>query len=774
MKKISLLILLILAAAMLLCACEATDDSSDDIDSPPAVDDIKLVEAGATAYRIVRSDYASSALDYQGAINLANYMQACGVDIKVTTDWEKNGVSDYEIIVGESNRGEVYDKHLLGEEGFVIKAVGSRIHIIGGSAQATINAVDHFIGEYMGFSGDYKSGKHDGSDVIIPGDFEYIQKQTYDVTDIKLGSRSLVEYSLDAATKSLEAQAEAFRDYIYKLSGIWLEVNSDDDRPTITFAESGGDKFTLRRDGDNYVAESTAPDGISRGLAYLYKEHFTEKTGELIMEEYTKEFGGYVFYEEFGAVGDGVTNDMPAIIATHEFANKNDIKVRANDAATYYIGKSADYATIQTDTDWGTAKFIIDDRGLDNISVAVFTITSKRTSQAVGLTSLKQGQENIGVTLNDDSFVILTNDTVRRYIRYGVNANDGAAQTEGILVAKDGTVDPSTPIVWDYDTVTSATAYPVDTETLTVRGGIFTTIIDPTHKEFTYYGRGIVVRRSNTVVEKITHYTENEEANGSAYGGFVNVTLCANVVVRDSLFTPHMTFRSIRPGETDEFTMGTYDLAANRAVNLTFLRCKQTVDIMDTKYWGILGTNYCKNLVYDSCELSRFDAHCGVANASIVNSTIGFAGINAVGFGTLLVENTTVMGTNVVNLRTDYGSTWQGDIVIRNVTFKPRFNHANLIGGANNGQHDFGYQCYLPTNVIVEDLYLQNEGKIISTLCVFADMNSENTSDAYVEPYPYVMCEKANIKGFNADKAVDIKLSPNEYMFRDVELSVIS
>jgi hypothetical protein len=42
--------------------------------------------------------------------------------------------------------------------------------------------------------------------------------------------------------------------------------------------------------------------------------------------------------------------------------------------------------------------------------------------------------------------------------------------------------------------------------------------------------------------------------------------------------------------------MGSYDISVNRAVNVSFVNCSQTNDINDRTYWGIMGSNYCKNL----------------------------------------------------------------------------------------------------------------------------------------------------------------------------------
>ena len=43
----------------------------------------------------------------------------------------------------------------------------------------------------------------------------------------------------------------------------------------------------------------------------------------------------FVTYEQFGALGDGKTDDMDAIIAAHAYANEHRLPVKAKDDATY-------------------------------------------------------------------------------------------------------------------------------------------------------------------------------------------------------------------------------------------------------------------------------------------------------------------------------------------------------------------------------------------------------------------------------------------------------
>ena len=47
---------------------------------------------------------------------------------------------------------------------------------------------------------------------------------------------------------------------------------------------------------------------------------------------------GVVHYEDFGARGDGVTDDQPAIARAHAYANKHNLPVKAAPDAKYYIG----------------------------------------------------------------------------------------------------------------------------------------------------------------------------------------------------------------------------------------------------------------------------------------------------------------------------------------------------------------------------------------------------------------------------------------------------
>jgi len=239
--------------------------------------------------------------------------------------------------------------------------------------------------------------------------------------------------------------------------------------------------------------------------------------------------------------------------------------------------------------------------------------------------------------------------------------------------------------------------------------------------------------------------------------------------------TGHKTYVTIGSAGVS-VPMGSYDISLNRALNLSFIHCSQTNDINDGAYWGIMGSNYCKNLILENCTFSRFDAHMGVANATIRNSTLGHQGINAIGSGTFLVENSTIYGRNLIHLRPDYGSTWQGEFIIRNCVFVPaggRPSQAILIGGSNSGQHDFGYTCYMPARIIIENLTIDdsNHPENYQGPAIFANFNAQMTDDSYVEKFPFIRPREVIVRDLSITSGNDLRLSDNPYMFQDVKIN---
>ncbi len=507
----------------------------------------------------------------------------------------------------------------------------------------------------------------------------------------------------------------------------------------------------------------------------------TNENGELLVNVSKKDArrfkaSGVVRYSDFGAKGDGKTDDIDAIAATHAFANQNGLAVKADEEATYYIGGKNRTAFIKTDTDFGKAGFIIDDTDVEDRSVPVFMVSSgQRPFKPEGVTHLERNQDKLDLSLPVPCLIMVTNSNVKRYIRYGLNQNNGSNQTDIFIADRNGNVDVNAPIIWDFDQITDISALPIDETPLHITGGRFTTLANKAESKYTYYSRNITIRRSNVVVDGLEHRVTGEGDHGAPYGGFLTIADCAYVTVKNTVLTGRKTYVTIGSAGKP-VSMGSYDLSVNRALNVSFLNCSQTNDIDDNTYWGILGSNFSKNLLYDHCSFSRFDAHQGVANATIRNSTLGHMGINAIGSGIFTVENSTIRGRTLINLRSDYGSTWQGEVFIRNCTFVPAGGKpvsASLIGGSNSGNHDFGYTCYMPERITIEGLRIDdsNHPAEYDGPAIFANFNPNMTDDSYQEKFPYVRTREVVLGNVTIASGEPLRLSDNTFMFKDVKVS---
>ena len=589
------------------------------------------------------------------------------------------------------------------------------------------------------------------------------------LSEITVNGISVDEYTVTAPEGELYTlAAKTLQKELHKVSGKDIAISENDTDKAFIITKELNDKaiFTLKAENGNIYITGSSKAGISRGICAFTDEVLLTAEGSFEFNdgyEYKKEFTDFVTYEQFGAKGDGKTDDLEALVKTHEYANENGLSVLADETAEYYIGGRNMTARIMTDTDWSTAAFIIDDTAVENRSAWIFNVAPSKSSYSITdkTAPLKADAVNIGTELEEKSLVVLTDSNVKRYIRKGANQNSGSSQTDVILVDENGNISPDTPLIWDFDAVTAATVYPVDEKTLTIKGGRFTTVANNASSEYNYYARGIQVRRSNTVIDGLYHDIVNEGKTGSPYSAFVSLSCCADVTVKNCTFTGHKKYTTIGSAGTS-VTMGTYDIGAATAVNASFINCNQTNDITDGDYWGIAGTNYCKNLVYDGCALSRFDAHQGVLNATVKNSVLGHHGIKLIGKGTALIENTTVLSDSLIALRSDYGSTWNGEVIIRNCRFYPTGVSTHIIDAENSEDHDFGYTCYLPQKIVIDGLYVHRLG----INHIFTSVNSKHFYDSYDAEYPVIPPEEITVSNFSCILPGQLSVSPNKAIFK--------
>jgi hypothetical protein len=183
-----------------------------------------------------------------------------------------------------------------------------------------------------------------------------------------------------------------------------------------------------------------------------------------------------------------------------------------------------------------------------------------------------------------------------------------------------------------------------------------------------------------------------------------------------------------------------------------------------------MSSNFSKNLAYIDCTLSRFDAHCGIYNATIKGSKT--ESIRIVGEGTLLIEDSEIYAANasntVISTREDFGSFWRGNVILRNVLFHTYGDGpVNLFVG-HWYNHDFGYSTELATEIHIENFRVDKnvEVRLFSTTFVselnaslaesfekaILDENGNPTGEVEIIP---------NINPMKAPEKVTIKDSPN-------------
>ncbi len=118
----------------------------------PVLEMMALSENGQTDYVIVHASNSAPSEKYAAEI-LQDYLrQICGLTIPIVEDDRAEGL--YEIIVGKTNRepyaGFSIDREDLGDEGFVIKTLGSKLIIAGGQKRGTLYGVFSFLEEALG------------------------------------------------------------------------------------------------------------------------------------------------------------------------------------------------------------------------------------------------------------------------------------------------------------------------------------------------------------------------------------------------------------------------------------------------------------------------------------------------------------------------------------------------------------------------------------------------------------------------------------------------
>lgn len=215
MKKcISVIFALLLAFSSVSCSgndgipADTTETVAQTLpETEPAPTTVGLLdENGKVLYRIVRPDEGSDG-EIQNGVDLKKSLKALtGVDFSITTDFlmpneSLEAVADVpEILLGATNRPESAEaREGLGMNEYVIRVVGSKIVIAGGSDMMTSRAIEAFLAMLGAESSFALSIDLNIKETVERGDYLVAltnqgnsHLEVYDISDGKLDDSSLV------------------------------------------------------------------------------------------------------------------------------------------------------------------------------------------------------------------------------------------------------------------------------------------------------------------------------------------------------------------------------------------------------------------------------------------------------------------------------------------------------------------------------------------------------------------------------------------------------
>lgn len=482
---------------------------------------------------------------------------------------------------------------------------------------------------------------------------------------------------------------------------------------------------------------------------------------------YTDDHGNkYITYESFGTSSDEGYDNYQAIYDAHVYANYYGYNVKAM-LKTYHIYKlnQTDFIPIQTSTDWNDATFIIHDENINDLETrkySIFSIESKLSNVTIKdeniLKNIKINKETNKIpelSGHGNAMCIVYDESKLQYIRYGNNQNAGDPQRDIINIDNDGNILDE--VQWDFDNISRIVIIPIPKETLIVENGNFITNLSNDEQEDEYFSRNLSCKRSNTKIENIKHSVDNKDSLGGPYEGFLNIQGVSNVTVSNCVLFSHKYEK-----------MSNYDLFIRNSINIKIENVSSN-DIEDGSRWGIGGTHYAKDITYENCTLNRIDSHTGVHNLTINNCTIGIKGITVVGSGELNISNSTILSNNyLIELRQDYGSTWNGEIYLTNCTYKPKKAQQLIYFKVSyddiTNVHNFGYDLYLP-NIFIDGLTINDENSTYSDNNLYIFYNNEyytGISNGDVTGI-YNLPEKIYIKNYETTSGRSIKLFYQEF-----------
>ena len=98
-----------------------------------------------------------------------------------------------------------------------------------------------------------------------------------------------------------------------------------------------------------------------------------------------------------------------------------------------------------------------------------------------------------------------------------------------------------------------------------------------------------------------------------------------------------------------------------------------------------------------------------------------------------------------------------------------------MIGTRNDGMHDFGYDCFMPREITVEGLAVDdsNHPEDYQGMYFFSDPDGgrrRGATPAAERPFPYAPCQKLTVQGLTTASGKKPRMSPNAELAKSIVL----
>ena len=455
--------------------------------------ELLLIHNGKALFNVVYT-HSSGASGKRAADDFVKELR--NIEVKVNdavSDRDASKVTECEIIIGAdaANRGDdcCVTTNYLGKDGQVIKIVGKRIIIAGGTPDLTKKTFDIYVRNQMNIS-----SKTDTIDTLyVKDDYSYTKLTEYGIESIKIGDTDLGNFTLvyDLAALSQgnfsSTKIKTFASSIFDKSGIVVEagtlskMDSYDHALIIRYVDTyvgdnrdrthelevnGG--FRAYIDGDDYIVECCYMNAFEESYEKFMDEVFLSKRGKIVVTEDYTDDADTVYYEDFGAKGNGSTDDFEAMYAAHVYANQCGQTVCGKAGAHYYVGPTSlnknRIISVMTNVNFNGATITVNDVGssaFEHRGAKLFHVVRQYKDVYVSseeIASLYEeyrksnpdAPENLVIDLDTESFpwlapklealslVRLISKTHKDFVRWGANQSSGNDRTDIFMVEANG------------------------------------------------------------------------------------------------------------------------------------------------------------------------------------------------------------------------------------------------------------------------------------------------------------------------------------------------